>query len=282
MRFVKNPIEFEAVQYTGRASLEQLRAFTGVRRDSNGHETAVFYPIGTFLIPEIEHPERTAELWVEANQRWLPIEDGEWVIKDQLGFYPCKDEVMQTNNTPIDDECTCEPLTFEQELVGLLNKHSMENYSGTPDWILTEYIRKSLEAFDVAVRLRASWRGEDITVPALLQPPFSEETVRTNFRNLSPDIKAQIVEVVNNVLAPNPPNSAEMKGLGEHISKGLQEGLKETLRVPLVEYETTGRRNEIGEAELTVWPGEVRVSGTIEGVIPMIEGVTLDPRGRIY
>ncbi|AEL98276.1 hypothetical protein LINSTU_33 [Mycobacterium phage LinStu] len=29
-----------------------------------------------------------------ANQSWLPIKDGEWVVKDRLGFYPVEDGVF--------------------------------------------------------------------------------------------------------------------------------------------------------------------------------------------
>jgi len=36
-----------------------------------------------------------ASIWVEANQEWLDIEVGEWIIKDSLGIYPCKDEVFR-------------------------------------------------------------------------------------------------------------------------------------------------------------------------------------------
>jgi hypothetical protein len=58
-------------------------------------------------------------------------------------------------------------------------------------------------------------------------------------------------------------------------------------KVPLVVY-TDGRRNEIGTAEIEVWPGEVRVSGTaynvgdISAVVPNVNDETLDPRYRIY
>jgi hypothetical protein len=57
-------------------------------------------------------------------------------------------------------------------------------------------------------------------------------------------------------------------------------------KVPLVVY-TDGRRNEIGTAEIELWPGEVRVEGTIDastiqGVIPIIGDVSLDTRNRIY
>lgn len=35
-----------------------------------------------------------ASIWVEANQEWLSIEVGEWIIKDQHGIYPCKNDVF--------------------------------------------------------------------------------------------------------------------------------------------------------------------------------------------
>ncbi len=34
-------------------------------------------------------------LFVAANKRWLEIEIGEWIIEDELGFYPCKDVVFR-------------------------------------------------------------------------------------------------------------------------------------------------------------------------------------------
>jgi len=35
------------------------------------------------------------QLWVAANESWLPLDEGEWVIQDELGFYPCKDVVFR-------------------------------------------------------------------------------------------------------------------------------------------------------------------------------------------
>lgn len=35
------------------------------------------------------------QLWVAANNSWLPLEEGEWVLQDELGFYPCKDAVFR-------------------------------------------------------------------------------------------------------------------------------------------------------------------------------------------
>jgi hypothetical protein len=39
-------------------------------------------------------PARLARLYVAANDAWLNLEVGEWIIKDSLGFYPCKAEVF--------------------------------------------------------------------------------------------------------------------------------------------------------------------------------------------
>lgn len=49
--------------------------------------------------------------------------------------------------------------TFADELRSLINKHSRENLSDTPDWILSAYIEQSLMAFEAAVRKRDLWYG---------------------------------------------------------------------------------------------------------------------------
>lgn len=47
--------------------------------------------------------------------------------------------------------------TFEKELKNLLNRHSRENGSDTPDGILAGYLHLCLDAFDTATRRRAQW-----------------------------------------------------------------------------------------------------------------------------
>jgi len=46
---------------------------------------------------------------------------------------------------------------FQKELEQLINKHSLENGSDTPDFILAEYLMKCLEAFNAITRLRSQW-----------------------------------------------------------------------------------------------------------------------------
>jgi len=45
-------------------------------------------------------------------------------------------------------------MSFVNELESLINRHSMENGSDTPDYILAAYLKRCLDAFDDAVRAR--------------------------------------------------------------------------------------------------------------------------------
>ncbi len=55
---------------------------------------------------------------------------------------------------------------FERELTDLINKHSMEGASDTPDFVLSHYLQKCLDAFNIASRERESWHGREVSVPA--------------------------------------------------------------------------------------------------------------------
>lgn len=56
---------------------------------------------------------------------------------------------------------------LESELSSLLNKHSAENPSGTPDFILASYLTGCLDVFNKTVTHRGHWRGESVELPAL-------------------------------------------------------------------------------------------------------------------
>lgn len=51
---------------------------------------------------------------------------------------------------------------FRKELTQAINRCSMENGSGTPDYILAEYLRSCLMAFDTAVNKRNKWHNQDM------------------------------------------------------------------------------------------------------------------------
>ena len=50
---------------------------------------------------------------------------------------------------------------FRKELEHLINKHSMENASKTPDFLLAEYLVNCLMALDSIVEQREKWYRED-------------------------------------------------------------------------------------------------------------------------
>lgn len=52
-------------------------------------------------------------------------------------------------------------LSFRDELTFLINKHSMENASDTPDFILANYISSCLDLYASTVRSRDKWFGID-------------------------------------------------------------------------------------------------------------------------
>lgn len=53
-------------------------------------------------------------------------------------------------------------ISFEEDLEQVINRHSAEAPSGTPDFILAEYMNNCLKNFNEAVGKRAEWRGEQV------------------------------------------------------------------------------------------------------------------------
>lgn len=50
--------------------------------------------------------------------------------------------------------------TLAQDLARVLNRHSAENRSGTPDFILAHYLMGCLRAWDLGTRARDRWYGD--------------------------------------------------------------------------------------------------------------------------
>lgn len=53
-------------------------------------------------------------------------------------------------------------ISFEEDLMQLLNRHSCEAPSGTPDFVLAKMLTDTLKNFNEAIGLRSEWRGEPI------------------------------------------------------------------------------------------------------------------------
>ena len=70
--------------------------------------------------------------------------------------------------------------SFESDLTSLINRHSVENASNTPDFILAQYVKACLAAIAVTIQQRETWYGRDPR-PSYEEPKrlddYSEEPV---------------------------------------------------------------------------------------------------------
>jgi hypothetical protein len=73
-------------------------------------------------------------------------------MADNISDYPDQSEQLAIS-------CENES-AFRHQLEHLLNGHSKENGSDTPDFILAEYLITCLKAFDCATRSRTRWYGK--------------------------------------------------------------------------------------------------------------------------
>jgi hypothetical protein len=73
---------------------------------------------------------------------------------------------------------------FVQDLTALLNVHSMENGSHTPDFMLAEYLLKCLQTWNVMVMNREAWYGRvPQPVPASV-PPHTKQILSYDEQHL--------------------------------------------------------------------------------------------------
>lgn len=288
--FRRHAVEFEAVQFNGE-NFDEIRALVGTRPtddwdiDANRpHVVENFNPIGTYLIPSESNRDAEGELWDADANRWRPVWMNEWIVQQDEGWLTVTSEWLEANCVKLDEETLAilrqqeEPKTFGQELVELLNKHSMENYSGTPDWVLGNYLEMVLRQFDCAVKLRADWRGESVELPALqaLRGRNGEaerlfETIKKlqdeGIIHVSQSVKES--EIYREIMDSKEPDPDYV------VAPGAFDG-NDGKEVPLVIY-TDGQRNEIGTVKINVTPGETSVTGTITGALPVFEQMISDP-----
>lgn len=96
MKYRKKPVEVEAIQWGG-GNLSEVREFVGVMENMDGDASTCRFtaPFERDDDGEVMWFDGLARLWVEANTSWLPIEVGEWIIRDSRGLYPCKPDIFE-------------------------------------------------------------------------------------------------------------------------------------------------------------------------------------------
>ena len=65
---------------------------------------------------------------------------------------------------------------FQRELVTLINRHSLENDSDTPDYLLAAYLRSCLEIFSGFIRQRERWWGRRVKSDTEPDPSKPQES----------------------------------------------------------------------------------------------------------
>jgi hypothetical protein len=71
---------------------------------------------------------------------------------------------------------------FKKDLEGLINHHSLENLSNTPDFILADYLTECLLNYNTVVTHRDKWFGVDMWHGASVlntEPPENIQTPTT-------------------------------------------------------------------------------------------------------
>ena len=53
---------------------------------------------------------------------------------------------------------------FERDLADVINRHSRENASNTPDHILAQYLAQCLSAFEAGSNAREGWYGTRLAI----------------------------------------------------------------------------------------------------------------------
>lgn len=94
---------------------------------------------------------------------------------------------------------------FQKALQTLLNQHSMEGGSNTPDFILAQYLLNCLNAFNVAVFDRERWHGRPVT-------PFTPTFTDVEAVPLPVDAEAE--KRIEDLIAKQPAKRSAPESLG--------------------------------------------------------------------
>jgi transcription termination factor NusB len=84
---------------------------------------------------------------------------------------------------------------FTKELEELINKHSLENDSNTPDYILAEYLTLCLQAFNRTLQLREDWYGRTITNKNVSSSKEEKDLVKQKFSKTPPYLTMTVSEI---------------------------------------------------------------------------------------
>lgn len=156
------PFEVQAIRYID-DNLEEVQEFVGITPDHDGN-TLGFQRTKSRL-EEWDSEKVVAKVWNRLAGSWLEVKDGQWIIRGERGeFFPMRhEEFIQAFKSTLDTDQDSHVFeggpasSFGRELASLLNRHSAEQGSDTPDFILAWFLENVLIDWDHAVRARELW-----------------------------------------------------------------------------------------------------------------------------
>lgn len=120
-KYTKKPVTIEAMQWDGTFDgYMDLAAWEGIDvqwHPRRTHDTSTNEETGVTSTFEREEPiEEHVRLFVAANDRWLPLEPQEWVLRDSRGFYPCKPDIFEQSYGPAREKVPLVGETYRAEI----------------------------------------------------------------------------------------------------------------------------------------------------------------------
>ena len=98
--------------------------------------------------------------WAEVDKNF---EDWEPVSFTQVGTTINTNPSLKYRREVKVEVVSVQPLSFIEELRNTINRHSKENGSNTPDFILAEFLNDALNSYDKSVKARDKWYGKELS-----------------------------------------------------------------------------------------------------------------------
>lgn len=117
--------------------------------------------------PGIAEPCQTTEPVDCDNTVWCGVDMAAPEVADAFAYAfayafaePERDEPMEQAQA-FYEQMTAKPTSFESELENLLNRHSIDGDSSTPDFILARFLCDTLKTWTKAANSRENWHGRN-------------------------------------------------------------------------------------------------------------------------
>lgn len=207
----------------------------GIIRDETGDDIDVAFAVGrfTFMVADSEDTvnivEADGENW--KRQSDFPIVVVEHFLKGLFdNVIPDEQDTLELTNEmevhpdPIAAQMEGDDIfligsldnEFKSNLAATINRHSIENQSNTPDFILAEFAEKALRLFADTSRARERWYGQSLSIGQADDKPLwfvggyslqliGDQKIKvTNYDNSTFEMKVkQIVDFLDRRASPN-------------------------------------------------------------------------------